>query len=75
MASVTILNKPTVILGNLERNNFPKISIKEKDNKNITINEFLAFRVKIIDKDIVSFGVNNVPGVGLQIIGISNYIL
>lgn len=75
MASITILNKPTVLVRNIEKNNFSKISVKEKDNKNITINEFLAFRVKIIDKDIVSFGVNNVPGVGLQIIGVSNYIL
>lgn len=75
MASVTILNKPNIVVRNLERNNFSKISVQEKDNKNITINEFLAFRIKIIDKDIVSFGVNNVPGVGLQIIGVSNYIL
>lgn len=75
MASVTILNKPNIVVKNLERNNFSKISVQEKDNKNITINEFLAFRIKIIDKDIVSFGVNNVPGVGLQIIGVSNYIL
>lgn len=75
MASIAVFNKEQTRLGSIERYNFSEISINQKDNKNVTINELLPFRIRITDKDIVGFGVNNVPPIPLQIIGISNYIL
>lgn len=75
MASVAIFNKQATRLGSIDRYNFSEISINQKDNKNVTINELLPFRIRITDKDVVGFGVNNVPPIPLQIIGISNYIL
>lgn len=75
MASIVIFNKSTTLLKSLDRSDFPQVSIEEKVDKSVTINEFLPFRVRITDIDIVAFGVNNVPPIPLQIIGISNYIL
>lgn len=75
MASVAIFNKQETVLRSIDQYNFSQVSINQKDNKNITINEFLPFRVRITDIDIVGFGPNNVPAIPLQIIGISNYIL
>jgi hypothetical protein len=75
MASVSIFNKQQILLKSIDQYNFSQVSINEKDNKNITINELLPFRVRITDIDIIGFGPNNVPPIPLQIIGISNYIL
>jgi len=75
MASVAIFNKQATILKSINQHTFPKVSIEEKVNKGITINEFLPFRVRITDIDIVAFGPNNIPPIPLQIIGVSNYIL
>ena len=75
MATISIFNKQKTILKSIDRSNFPQVSIEEKVDKNITINELLPFRVRITDIDLVTFGVNNVPPIPLQIIGISNYIL
>jgi len=75
MASVSVLEKQTAILGSIDRINFSQISIKQKDGKGVTINELLPFRIRITDIDIVGFSQNNAPPIPLQIIGISNYIL
>lgn len=75
MASVSVLEKPTAILRSIDQSNFSQVSINQKDNKNVTINELLPFRIRITDIDIVGFGPNNVPPIPLQIIGLSNYIL
>jgi hypothetical protein len=75
MASVAIFNKQTTILKSIDQHTFSKVSIEEKIDKGITINEFLPFRVRITDIDIIAFDVNNAPPIPLQIIGVSNYIL
>ena len=75
MASIAIFNKSTTLLKSLDRSDFPQVSIEEKVDKGVIINEFLPFRVRITDIDIVAFGPNNVPPIPLQIIGVSNYIL
>jgi hypothetical protein len=75
MASAAIFNKPTALLRSIDQHTFPQVSIEEKINNRVTINEFLPFRVRITDIDIVGFGIGNAPPIPLQIIGISNYIL
>ena len=72
---ITIFNKSTTLLESINQHTFPQVSIEEKVDKGITINEFLPFRVRITDVDIVAFGANNAPPIPLQIIGVSNYIL
>lgn len=48
--------------------------IKEPQRK-VVINEVLPFRIKFTTIGIAGYGSTNVPGIGLQIIGVSNYIL
>jgi hypothetical protein len=58
---------------NLIQTNYAKLEIRP-DNKEAVILELLPFRVRF-----TNIGLNvasaNVPGIGLQIIGINNYIL
>jgi len=75
MASVAIFNKQATILKSINQHTFPQVSIEEKIDREITINEFLPFRVRITDIDIIAFGTSNAPPIPLQIIGVSNYIL
>ena len=43
--------------------------------KIVRINEILPFRVKFTTIGVEGYGPNNVPGIGIQVIGFSNYIL
>lgn len=57
---------------NAKRSYRSKITQK---TKTVLINEVLPFRIRFTDVRIPGYGQNNVPGIGLQIIGYSNYIL
>ena len=54
--------------------NYPLIAIKEQYGS-VKINEVLPFRIRFTTIGIETYSSNNPPGIGLQIIGISNYIL
>jgi hypothetical protein len=41
----------------------------------VRINETLPFRIRFINVGIDPLDRNNIPGIGLQVIGYSNYIL
>jgi hypothetical protein len=41
----------------------------------VRINDILPFRVKFTSIGVEAYGPNNVPGIGVQVIGYSNYIL
>lgn len=43
--------------------------------RRVEIQETLPFRIKFTTIQIPGYGSNNIPGIGLQIIGVSNYIL
>lgn len=43
--------------------------------KIVRINDILPFRVKFTTIGVEGYGPNNVPGIGIQVIGFSNYIL
>jgi hypothetical protein len=46
------------------------------DNKRfVTINEVLPFRIRFTTIGIEGYNSHNVPGIGLQVIGVSNWIL
>jgi len=59
----------------IEQSNYSRSSIRFKDNRQIRINEVLPFRIRFTDIKIPGYNQNNVPGIGLQIIEYSNYIL
>lgn len=73
MASVKIFernNKTRKIY--TDRYSITKIS---EPKRGVEINDILPFRIKLTTIQIPGYGSNNIPGIGLQIIGISNYIL
>jgi hypothetical protein len=41
----------------------------------VVVKDILPFRVKFYNIGIPGYGPNNVPGIGVQVIGYSNYIL
>lgn len=43
--------------------------------RTVAINQTVPFRVKFTNIGIESYGAGNVPGIGIQVIGFSNYIL
>jgi hypothetical protein len=43
--------------------------------KIVRINDVLPFRVRFTTIGVEGYGPNNVPGIGIQVIGFSNYIL
>jgi hypothetical protein len=53
---------------------YPLIQI-EDFTRNTLVTDILPFRVKFSAIQIVSIGLGNTPGIPLQVIGYSNYIL
>jgi hypothetical protein len=53
---------------------YPLVQI-EDFTRNTLITEVLPFRVKFSAIQIVAIGLGNTPGIPLQVIGYSNYIL
>lgn len=55
---------------------FKSSGIKTVDySKKVSINEILPFRLKITNIGIEGINPLNPPGIGMQVIGFSNYIL
>ena len=44
-------------------------------NPVIKIKDTLPFRIRLTNIGVSGYGANNIPGIGIQIIGYSNYIL
>jgi hypothetical protein len=44
-------------------------------NRIVRIDQRLPFRIKFTTIGVEGYGPNNVPGIGIQVIGYSNYIL
>jgi hypothetical protein len=70
-----------IILDNLQNKtkrifpiNYPEVQI-ENFTRSAVITEVLPFRVKFSAIQIEDIGLGNTPGIGLQVIGYSNYIL
>ena len=70
-----------IILDNLQNKtkrifpiNYPEVQIEEFTRKTV-ITEVLPFRVKFSAIQIEDISLGNTPGIGLQVIGYSNYIL
>ena len=52
----------------------PFVSIIDNE-RFVSINEVLPFRIRFTTIGIEGYSSNNVPGIGLQVIGVSNWIL
>lgn len=46
-----------------------------KSRRLVKINDVVPFRVRFTNIMVPGYGSNNIPGIGIQVIGYSNYIL
>lgn len=75
VAKAVIIDDPKINTVLIEESNSIKSIVRFKDNRQIRINEVLPFRIRFTDIKIPGYNQNNVPGIGIQVIGFSNYIL
>ena len=74
MATAIISNKPRVLTKNIEAEDFSIVSIKQ-GKRSVKINYDLPFRIRLTNIMVPGYGPNNVPPIGIAIVGVNNYIL
>jgi hypothetical protein len=74
LAQAIIIDDLNYTASNLKPIDYPKSNFTSA--KTITlVNEVLPFRVRFTTIGIVGYSPSNFPGIGLQVIGLSNYIM
>jgi hypothetical protein len=74
VARAIISDKKKINTVLIENDGFFRSTVSESRGT-ILINEVLPFRIRFTDIRIPGYNQNNIPGIGLQVIGYSNYIL
>ena len=74
VAKAIITDKQKINTVLIENEGFFRSTVLESRGT-VLINEVLPFRIRFTDIRIPGYNENNIPGIGLQIIGYSNYIL
>ncbi len=74
MATAVILDELNNKTKRIFSIDYPLIQV-EDFTRNTLITEILPFRVKFSAIQVVAIGLGNTPGIPLQVIGYSNYIL
>jgi hypothetical protein len=74
VAKAIITDKQKINTVLIENEGFFRSTISESKGT-VLINEVLPFRIRFTDIRVPGYNENNIPGIGLQIIGYSNYIL
>jgi hypothetical protein len=69
-----ITEKDRINTRSIDNKNFYRSTVLES-TRTVKINEVLPFRIRFTDVRVPGYGPNNIPGIGLQIIEYSNYIL
>jgi hypothetical protein len=69
-----ITEKNRINTRSIDNKNFSRSTVLES-TRTVKINEVLPFRIRFTDVRVPGYNINNVPGIGLQIIEYSNYIL
>lgn len=73
MATAIIVDKSN-LTRKVEAKDYSRFSIIPS-RRTVRINETLPFRIRLTNIIVPGYNANNIPGIGLQIIGYSNYIL
>jgi hypothetical protein len=73
MATAVIVDKSNVTR-KVEEKQYSRFTVIPS-KRSVVINDILPFRIKLTNIMVPSYNQNNIPGIGLQIIGYSNYIL
>jgi hypothetical protein len=74
MATAIILPKQKQKTRKIETSDFHIAKISQ-GRRTVKINEVLPFRVRFTTIMVPGYTSNNIPGIGIQVIGYSNYIL
>jgi len=74
VARAIITDKQKINTVLIENDGFFRSTVSESRGT-VLINEVLPFRIRFTDIRIPGYNQNNIPGIGLQVIGYSNYIL
>lgn len=73
MATAVIIDK-SGITRKVEEKDYSRFTIVPS-KRTVRINDILPFRIRLTNIMVPGYNQNNIPGIGLQIIGYSNYIL
>jgi hypothetical protein len=74
MATAVIIDKQKQKLKSIKPVDYPIANILYRPRK-VAIKEVLPFRIKLTNITVPGYSSNNIPGIGIQVIGFSNYIL
>jgi hypothetical protein len=74
MAKAVISNKTRLVARIIETADYP-ISKIVQGKRLVEINETVPFRVRFTTITVPGYSSSNIPGIGIQVIGFSNYIL
>lgn len=74
IAQAIIIDDLNYNASNLKSIDYPNSNITSETTLTL-INEILPFRVRFTTIGIVGYSPTNFPGIGLQVIGLSNYII
>ena len=73
MAAAIITDKSGTTRKIAEKN-YPRFTIVPS-KRTVRIDETMPFRIKLTNIVVPGYSANNIPGIGIQVIGYSNYIL
>jgi hypothetical protein len=73
MATAIIVDK-TGTTRRIEEKLYPRFNIVPS-KRTVRIEETLPFRIRLTNITVPGFSPSNIPGIGVQVIGFSNYIL
>jgi hypothetical protein len=73
MATAIIVDK-TGTTRRVEEKLYPRFNIVPS-KRTVRIEETLPFRIRLTNITVPGFSPSNIPGIGVQVIGFSNYIL
>ena len=74
MAKAVVLDKTRLVARRIETADYPIAKIIQ-GRRFAEINETIPFRVRFTTITVPGYSSSNVPGIGIQVIGFSNYIL
>lgn len=74
MANAVISNKTRLVARRIESADYPVSKIIQ-GRRLVEINETIPFRVRFTTITVPGYSSSNIPGIGIQVIGFSNYIL
>jgi hypothetical protein len=74
MATIQITDKKDKVLASAKHFSYPILGVSQRNNL-FKAKDILPFRISFTNITIPGYSSSDVPGIGVQIVGFSNYIL